>query len=52
MPFHVCADELLMILYMIPFLTYPVYRLRIWWYSRFHKNCVHEIKHEDHKDPS
>jgi len=41
MPFHFCADELLMILAMIPFIGAAFHKVHVWYHKKF--------KHKDHK---
>jgi hypothetical protein len=44
MPFHFCADELFMLLSVIPFIGVGFRKLHDWYHIRF--------KHEDHAESS
>jgi len=40
MPFHFCADELLMLMAMVPFIGMYFKRLHLWYHTK--------VKHKDH----
>ena len=45
---HWCHEETLALLSLIPFATYYIAWLRVWWHKKFPKKCVHHKDH-DHK---
>lgn len=49
MPFHFCADELMMLMAAIPFLGVFVRRLHAWYLTKFPK---HKANCHDHRSPS
>lgn len=51
MPFHFCADELMMIMAMVPFVGVAFRRLHTWYHIKFkhhcHSNCQENHSHHD-----
>lgn len=48
MPFHFCADELMMLLAAIPFLGVTAHRVHAWYLKKFPK---HTENCHDHRNP-
>lgn len=48
MPFHFCADEMLMLMAMIPFIGIFFRRLHVWWHSKFNHKCHHVTPCQEH----
>lgn len=53
MPFHFCADEMIMIMAMIPFIGAFFKKVHLWYHVKFHHHCHIDSKcdknHVDHK---
>lgn len=50
MPFHFCADELFMLMAMIPFIGIFFRKVHAWWHAKFNHKCHEKSCHDNHVD--
>jgi hypothetical protein len=50
MPFHFCADEMIMIMAMIPFIGVAFRKLHVWYHTKFGHKCHEKTCDSTHVD--
>jgi hypothetical protein len=50
MPFHFCADEMMMIMAMVPFIGVGFRRMHAWYHLKFKHHCHKSNCNKEHLD--
>lgn len=50
---HICMDEILLFMAMLPFVSSFFIKIHQWWHIKFQHKCHHKgciVEHSEHKD--